>query len=542
MSSNMIRILWILWLGMSLILSGCNSSNQEAEAKSIAVTVWSEQLELFMEHPQLQVGIPARFAVHLTNSKSFTPVTTGPVVFEFIGEREEVKRVTVEEPIRPGIFVLEVTFETPEEFTLKVHVQDPSSKGTLQVNSLIVYRQDAELPPVEEPEVQGDPITYLKEQQWRLPFRTEPATEQLLVGSISASGRILPKPNWDALIVPPVPGRYLPPPNDLPVLGQSVRKGQLLGWIEPSMPASEQTAMGSAQVQTGVSLAQLEERIAQAEARFAEVRSRLKLARQEEARVRRLHAIEAVPERRLELAISEMVIQEAALEAAKRSLESLSAVRDRVNVKGEVVEQPDHRIALSSPVSGTVVQVNATSGAHVEPNQTLFRIIDLSRIWIRADIYETDLPQVAATRGASVKVLGLVPFEITEYNGRLLMIGDVVDAQTRTIPMVWEISNPGRRLKVGMLVQVRIRTGEQVKTLAIPDSAVFQEENKSVVYVQVAGETFGRRIVQTGIKDRGLVQIVRGLSAGERVVIEGGYEVGLAARSTNLPTGEGHVH
>ena len=101
---------------------------------------------------------------------------------------------------------------------------------------------------------------------------------------------------------------------------------------------------------------------------------------------------------------------------------------------------------------------------------------------------------------------------------------------------------PGRRLKVGMLVQVRIRTGEQVKTLAIPESAVFQEENKFVVYVQVAGETFERRIVQTSIKDRDLVQIVGGLSAGERVVIEGGYEVGLAARSTNLPTGEGHVH
>ena len=172
-------------------------------------------------------------------------------------------QVTIEEPTRPGIFVREITFETPEGFTLKVHVQDPSSKGTLHVNSLIVYRQDAELPPVEEPEVQGDPITYLKEQQWRLPFRTEPVTEQLLVGSISVSGRVLPKPNWDALIVPPIPGRYLPPPNDLPVLGQSVRKGQLLGWIEPSMPASEQTAMGSAQVQTGVSLAQLEERIAQ---------------------------------------------------------------------------------------------------------------------------------------------------------------------------------------------------------------------------------------------------------------------------------------
>ncbi len=62
-----------------------------------------------------------------------------------------------------------------------------------------------------------------------------------------------------------------------------------------------------------------------------------------------------------------------------------------------------------------------------------------------------------------------------------------------------------------------------------------------MVYVHVGGETFERRIVQIGIRDRGLVQILSGLSPGERVVIEGGYDVGLAAHSSGLPA-EAHVH
>ena len=528
---------------MSLILSGCSASNQdaEAEAESIAITVWTEQFELFMEYPQLQVGLPARFAAHLTHVKTFEPVVKGPVVFEFIGERGVVKRVAVEAPIRAGIFVPEVTFETPGEMTLRVHVQEPPLGGEIEVTSIMVYPQDSEVPPLEEPDFQGDQITYLKEQQWKLPFRAEPAAEHLLVDSISASGRILSKPNWDALIVPPIAGRFSPPANGLPVLGQNVDTGQLLGWIEHPLAATELAAMGSAQVQTGVSLAQLEERIAQAEAGFAEAQSKLELARQENARVGRLHAMQAVPERRLELAKNELVIREAALEAARKSLNSLSAVKDRVDERGKAVEQPDHRIALRSPISGTVVEVNATSGAHVESTQTLFRIIDLSRIWIRADIFETSLPGVRATTGASMEVPGLPPLEITGKNGRLLTIGEVVDPQTRTIPVIWEMANPERLLKVGMLVRVHIRTGEQATTLAIPGSAIFQEENKSVVYAHAAGETFDRRIVQTGIEDRGLVQILSGLSLGERIVVEGGYEVALAARSSGLPA-EGHVH
>jgi RND family efflux transporter MFP subunit len=343
------------------------------------------------------------------------------------------------------------------------------------------------------------------------------------------------------LILPPVAGRFLPPVNGLPILGQNVDSGQLLGWIEHPLPASEQAAMGSAQVQTGLSLAQLEERIAQAEAGFAQAQSQLELARQENERVSRLHALQVVPERRVELAKNELVIREAALEAARRSVESLSAVKDLVNEKRVAVEQPEHRIVLRSPISGTVVEVNATSGAHVESDQTLFRIIDLSRIWIRADIYETVLPRVRATTGASMEVPGLLPLEITGQSGRLVTIGEVVDPQTRTIPVIWELANPERLLKIGMLVRVHIRTGEQVKTLAVPGSAIFQEDNKLVVYVHAAGETFDRRIVQTGVKDRGLVQILSGLSLGERVVVEGGYEVALAARTSGLPA-EGHVH
>ena len=143
MTLNRIRTLWVLWLGMSLILSGCSSSNQdvEAETESIAITVWTEQFELFMEYPQLQVGVPVQFAAHLTNLKTFEPVVKGPVVFEFVGEQGVVKRVIAEAPIRPGIFVPEASFETPGEMTLRVHVQEFPFGGGLKSTPLLFTRR-----------------------------------------------------------------------------------------------------------------------------------------------------------------------------------------------------------------------------------------------------------------------------------------------------------------------------------------------------------------------------------------------------------------
>jgi membrane fusion protein, heavy metal efflux system len=94
---------------------------------------------------------------------------------------------------------------------------------------------------------------------------------------------------------------------------------------------------------------------------------------------------------------------------------------------------------------------------------------------------------------------------------------------------------------MGALGQLELQTGGTMTALAVPSSAVLLEENRSVVYVQLGGETFERRIVTTGIQDREWIEILSGLEEGERVVTEGAYDVALAARSTEVPE-HGHVH
>jgi RND family efflux transporter MFP subunit len=281
--------------------------------------------------------------------------------------------------------------------------------------------------------------------------------------------------------------------------------------------------------------------IATSESSLAAERSRLELARRELARVERLFVMEAVPQYRLEESRSEVEIHEAALKAAEEIRGSLEEAEERIQGQGRSVQQLGARIPLEAPISGTIVDINAVSGAFVEAQQILYQIADLSEVWVRGEVYESEIAQITPRSGVTVRLSGRqTPLEL--QSSRLVAVGEVVDPETRTIPVIWEVSNPRRELKIGMLTRLDIGTGQNLETLAVPESAVFLEENKDVVYVQVGGESFVRRIVTTGIEDRGWIEILDGLEAGERVVVTGGYEIALVSRSVEGAAAHGHVH
>jgi membrane fusion protein, heavy metal efflux system len=528
---------------VTLFLAGCAEipDIEEVADETIVVTLWTDSFELFMEFPPLRVGQSARFAAHLTNLITFEPVVSGPVTFEFLENGKTVKKVTLAEPLRPGIFVPEIIFERPVVMSLHIGIESPSQSGTIEVSPVQVYGPNEETTPIEEVVVQGDPITYLKEQQWKLPFRTELVSARTLRGSVALSGKTLARPGGDFRVVPPLAGRFISPDEGPPILGQRVQSGQLLGWIEPPLPKPEEVAMESSRVQTTLSLVQLEERIAEARAAAIARESEHALAQRELERLDRLFQIEAVPERRVHAAASGLAISQANLRAAQDNLQTLSEAQSRLASTPDEDKVAQHRLPLHAPGSGTVVQSTAASGAFIGQDEVLFRIVDLSLIWIRAEVHETEVDDIQGAGDAEVRLPDGSSIAVDKTNGRLLLVGDVLDPETRTLPIVWEVANPYHVLKVGLLLEIQLFSSETVQGLAVPASAIFREDNKSVVYVHVGGETFDRRIVETGVEDSGMVQILTGLSPDERVVIEGGYEVGLAGRSTE-GAGEGHVH
>ena len=125
--------------------------------------------------------------------------------------------------------------------------------------------------------------------------------------------------------------------------------------------------------------------------------------------------------------------------------------------------------------------------------------------------------------------------------GQLVSFGLEVDLATRTVPLIYELKNPDSTLRVGQSVNLHVETARAEEALAIPSAAIVEEDGRPIAFVQLAGETFEKRDVTLGIRDGNWVQILSGITEGERVVTKGAYAVRLASVSSAIPA-HGHVH
>jgi RND family efflux transporter MFP subunit len=176
------------------------------------------------------------------------------------------------------------------------------------------------------------------------------------------------------------------------------------------------------------------------------------------------------------------------------------------------------------------------------PGEPLFRIVNTSVVWVLASVPAAEIGKIASPRRAVFRVTGMPDrFEIDERNGRLISVGNVVDERTRSIPVIFEVANPKGRLRIGLFAEVSIKTGIQSPVLAVPESALLEEEGKYSVYVHVEGEAFARREVEVGGREGDWVEVRNGLAANDRVVTVGAYQIRLASLSSQLPA-HGHEH
>jgi RND family efflux transporter MFP subunit len=175
--------------------------------------------------------------------------------------------------------------------------------------------------------------------------------------------------------------------------------------------------------------------------------------------------------------------------------------------------------SLNAPISGVVVERNATIGATVGSDANLFKIIDLSSVWIDANVFEKDLQQVRL--GQEVKV-SVPAFPESKFTGRVILISSIVDPETRTVKVRTEVSNGDGRLKPDMFANVEIVTNVHHSAISLPLSAILDDGGKSVVFV-ADGDEFKKKDVILGLKSSDRVEITGGLSAGDKVVVKGNY-------------------
>ena len=168
----------------------------------------------------------------------------------------------------------------------------------------------------------------------------------------------------------------------------------------------------------------------------------------------------------------------------------------------------------------------------------MIEVVAVDLVYVVGEIPESEASKLSRPAGAEVIVPGVEdPIQV----GRLISVANFVDPETRTVKVIYELSNRARRLAVGQAVSLRLFGSTQTEGPATSESAVVDDAGRPVVYVQTGSESFELRPVTLGDRHGGAVMITDGLSAGERVVTTGGYLIRLASMSTQAP-GHGHAH
>jgi multidrug efflux pump subunit AcrA (membrane-fusion protein) len=165
-------------------------------------------------------------------------------------------------------------------------------------------------------------------------------------------------------------------------------------------------------------------------------------------------------------------------------------------------------------------------------------------VLIEARIPEASVKRLGSTQEAKYEMseeAGRFVPVTGDGHGRLVYLGLQVDPVTRTVPLVYEVKNDGNLLRVGQSLNLYVETSRAENSLAVPVSAIVDEDGKPIAFVQVGGETFQKRDLTLGIRDEGFVQVLSGIAEGERVVTKGAYAVRLASVSSAIPA-HGHVH
>ncbi|PWT98088.1 MAG: hypothetical protein C5B51_29880 [Terriglobia bacterium] len=502
-------------IGAAVLCAAC-SRNPEAAAPAakpetpepLKATVWTKGGELYLEYPPLVRNRKERFAIHLTRLTDFRAVKDAACEVHLAAPTGQ-ELFPCDPSTHPGIFGANVEPKAAGEARLSIVVHGRDLNETFDVGPVKVATDPASAE--KPPESKEETIAFSKEQQWALDFGTQIASEQNLRDNLRVAAETLPRTGGEAVVIAPIAGRAIV--DKTFAVGTAVQQGAALASIVPPTTAAGDLA--------GLQLAEAEAKVA------------LEQAQRDRARAERLLAAGAVPARRAEEARTIEAAGRARLEAAQTRLAQYDATRAADGAEAGV-----KRFIVRAPISGIVSESSAVSATNVEPGTVLFRIVDIDRLFVSGVVPESEFSKLRQLSGAEIEM---------PDNGRvrgvsrLVAIGRLVDPETRTVPVTYEIDNGDRRLAVNQTVFLRLLLTPAGMKPALPESAVIDDAGRPVVFVQRGGETFSRRPVTLGVRQNGLVQVLEGINPGDRVVTRGAYLIRLSTMSSAVPA-HGHVH
>ncbi len=273
----------------------------------------------------------------------------------------------------------------------------------------------------------------------------------------------------------------------------------------------------------------------QGEADLATASAQVKLARAAEARQRALFMADGTAQKDLQQSEADLAAAQAALAAARNRLRVLGQSEAQIHALESRSPQAgvQAEAVVPSPIAGIVTQRSISVGQNIASlaaggsGTAAMTVSDLSRVWLIGNLRAADAPKA---RLGQVALARVDAFPDRIFRGTVSFVSPVVDPATRRVAVRAEIANPDGALKPEMFATFTLVTGADEEVLAVPEMAVISDGDAARVWIAGPGRSLALRAVRVGRTQNGMVEILSGLTAGERVVTSGSLFIDRAAQ------------
>ncbi len=499
---SVLRIVVIALLTISI--GGCSRRGGPTPVEheeGIAVTAWGDKYEIFAEADPLVVGRVSKSHTHVTILDGFPPLSEGAVAAILRGERGAEQVFRQDLPLRDGIFSVEIKPTEAGVFSLSFRVESPAGAENIPAGRVRVGEGDSLGLLVEPPRYgppdqaveppSGEPISFLKEQQWRTEFATAWAREGAIHRGVRGPARLRPAAGGEALLTAPLDGVVAATTNAY--VGMAVSRGAAVVGLTPRVGSDR-------------SLEQIRSELGLAEARLKRLEELLKLE-----------------------AVSQAEVDEA------RARAKTLAAEDRA------LEGGGSPVAVRAPIAGRIAEMLVVSGQAVAAGTPLARVVRTKPLWVEVSLRPADAGALA--QGVTGLVLhppgGQAPQMFRAGEVRLVSRAPEISRATGSLTAILELRTD-LPLRPGAVLDAEILLPQTARGIVVPASALIDDGGVPTVYLQVDGESFVRQEIRVAVS-QGDSLIAEGIPPGSRIVTRGGAAIRRAALLRSGPP-EGHVH
>ncbi|MDO4790091.1 MAG: efflux RND transporter periplasmic adaptor subunit [Porphyromonas sp.] len=501
------RYIIVSTLLLAIMLAGCGAKNgsvkeEHTHDEMLQLTAYDDKYEYFIEATPFAKGVPSDLTVYVTKLSDFKPLEAGEMTISLVGEKMETVKESIKAPQSPGIFKLKITPSAAGKACLLIEISDDREDNEQIAKSEITVFNDlhkAQHAAEDLTITSSDGVAFPKEMSWKVNFSTDVCCREPFGQVIKTMAQIEPAQGEERVIVAKNSGIVSIPSGDM-VEGKSVTIGQTLLYIEGGELADNNLTV-----------------------RYKEAESQYSLAKREYERKRIL--------------AEDNIVSESDLLQAKTAYETAESIYNnlRKNFSGG-------RKAVTSSISGYVKQLMVGNGVYVEEGSPIMSISQNKNLFVRAEIpskYYSILSDVSTAHLKRVSDDRV--FTLEELDGRLVSYSRFVSAETPVVTTLFSIKNRADLLP-GSFIEMYIRTKGEKEVLTIPGEALIEEMGNFFAYIQLTPVFFEKREIEIGRKDGLRVEVIRGISEGERVVAKGSVLVKLAQASGAVDPHAGHLH